>query len=251
MDESPKVETSNQEIRKTGFGTLAMGVVALVSLGLGVGADRIAIKGAHKAVSPADSPVVVRGGSLNLFANAGASRWNPSGNLFAINNVPLNNIYLDGVIPPSSAATDPVAQSAPIQPTHYWSITLTLRDNGVQHITICTKLDQSGTSCNTNSTDSLPASTSGTIYVQGDSSNTLNTWGLKIKHFDRSGANARLHYAVSDCSLNGTDASGNPIPDADDKCDKIKKFVVQDGASSSEFKCVDGACDIGIGAPAQ
>jgi hypothetical protein len=207
----------------------------------------------HGIIDASDSPVTVRGGSLNFIANSGAKpRWYPNGNLFEADNVQLNNIYVDGVIPvvPGQTSVDPVPQPNPITPKNYWSITLALRDKGGQHITICTELVQGV--CNTKSSTPLPSNKKGSIYIQGDASDSLGTQGVVYgDDYDRKGLNARLHYAVSDCTLTGTDVHGNPILDGDNSCDKILNFSIQDGPSSSSFECVEGACDIGIGEPPQ
>jgi hypothetical protein len=199
--------------------------------------------------SPSDSPVVVRGGSLNFIANAGsAPRWQSNGSLYVVQNVPLNTLYLDGVIPSGSTSIDPVSQASPVMPANYWTITLALR-KGSGNVIICTQTTTDGHGrqvCNLSPTGVLPSNTRGPIYVQGDSSNTL-----AIDDFDRSKRAARMHYKISSCNLSGVDGLGNPT-DLDPECDKIKTISIQDGPSNTTtFSCVDGACDIGIGPPPQ
>jgi hypothetical protein len=204
-----------------------------------------------------DSPIVVRGGSVDIFSNISSAGWQQlvgSNYLFQADAQELpNTLYLDGVAlgtGPHSAEPGPVTLS----PTYNWTIALTMRpdDGGTSTSTvyICSQLTDNKQTCNLSPTGTLASGGKTDLYFEGNHSAPYP----KPIDFDRKGAsgnNARLHSPVANCNL-GTDADGTPDPYADKQCDKIDYFVFYQGSGSSagtKYWCIDGACDIKIGRP--
>jgi hypothetical protein len=193
-----------------------------------------------------DSPIVVRGGSANFFANPSeADKWkdyNNQGYLFysKAGEVP-NTLFIHGIFPmpvPSGSSAYPEHTTFSTSSTGYnWAITLAFKStdgNGNPYrVYICSALTTKGAQqvCDTDANGSIDNSNK--VFIQAD----LNT--LSPASDDQNDKSARFHYSVPGCTVKD-----------DSKCDKIDYMVVQDGPSSQEpsskYKCVDGGCSIAI-----
>jgi hypothetical protein len=226
------------------------------------------IVGPKGNVSPTpDPPVVVRGGSLNFFANQetnGSGNWGGTSDVFS--RVLLKSpqrIYLDGAQDDNVASTD-VCSNQYSTSTKYacneeitdglannWTLTLTsypfaqAGTTTTYSIRLCTQLDSSGR-CSTD--PSGQAST--TIYADGmGAKDENNNPSLKPVDIDRQ--SAHLHFKFPGCPRTdeNDDSDSNAV-----KCDKIQKIDFQAGSTTSgiklpakqSFQCMDGACDIKI-----
>lgn len=198
---------------------------------------------------PPDPPIVVRTGSLDVYANQGGNpRWQPGppGSQYLyqadVGELP-NTLYLDGVVQyPMSHGSDP--EMITLNTIYNWTITIQMRqdDNHKPGSTalMCPQLSLNGPYCDPNPTGLLTTMPSRTIYFQGSADAVP-----QLTDFDRSGRYARLHYPVPNCDL-GKNEAGAPVSNADKQCDKVDFFTMRTSVDSTKYWCIDGACSIGI-----
>lgn len=190
---------------------------------------------------PVDSPVAVRGGSVEGLGN----NWTlVSNGIWKTTGVDVTTVTLDGVIP--QGLTNPEQVTA--TPTADWSITLRFRksddsEDTTTTLQLCTNI-QNGKCKNSGGT----ITNSNPLYLV-DTTNYSNFQAESAPDDGRS----LLTYTVPPCQ----DAHGNLTS----HCSHIKKihidnnnlgaaslsFVDDDGdAVSGPFRCYSGACDIGF-----
>jgi hypothetical protein len=180
-------------------------------------------------IPPEDSPVLVRGGSAESFAEV---QWQPQGTpgVWEISPVNTTSVSLDGVSTTIGGTPNPESASSL---SNNWSMTLTFRkkdqsEDTKYQLMLCTSYPCSST-----------GPLSNTLYVI-DVNNNGNfdcSAGSPCPEFDNL---YRLKYEVPDCG-DGTQ---------DIRCKRIKKIAV-DGIKFSSgdtppFYCRAGACDIGV-----
>jgi hypothetical protein len=224
----------------------ASGILGLV-VGAGAGflLEHKSLEEAEKKIHwplnpPSDSPIIVRGGSLNALAHQGGT-WTATAtpNLFQEDlGANPKTIYLGGV-DESGTTTNPQDDTIPNLTTD-WTISFTLREPPLSVAKLCTHLIPRADNPSLMKCDPSPSApfSNHLVYLEaakGDS--------LVPSSFDNANKYVRLHYVVNGCSL--VEPSGT-VKESD--CDKIRT-VSFDGIpkySGRVFQCVDGACDIGI-----
>jgi hypothetical protein len=232
---TPKQENPS----RFGFGL----TLAIVGLAIGIGGLKLFefFGGKHiVSTSSPDSPVVIRGGSLNVFGNG--VNWSQSSGSNYVYQVDIGGVpsamELDGIDPRIGRKTNPndITLSALQQ---NWTIAFVLRNkdsggNPTQAF-LCTQLNAGNTGCSLSPSGALAG---GLVYFQADQVTPGNL------SYDRS-QGARLHYPVPNCPL-GSGAN----PDLDPECSKIKTVTLYNVPSyTGPYQCVDGACSIKIAHP--
>jgi hypothetical protein len=200
---------------------------------------------------PPDPPIVVRSGSLDVYANHGNLRWQqvPLGPNYLyqadVGELP-STLYLDGVVPNTmSHGSDP--ETITLNTINNWTITFNMRPNGQQSgptALICPQLSPKGLFCDPDPTGLLTAEPSRTIYFQG------SAYAMpEILDIDRTNKNARLHFPIPNCDLAREEARAAG-QHADNQCDKVDSFTMkQTSMDPVTYWCIDGACSVGIGQP--
>jgi hypothetical protein len=206
---------------------------------------------------PISTPIVVRGGSVELFSNkpwtqttTGTSPLQTSASTTI-----LSSLSLDGVIP--KGGNTPQQYSA-TGLTANWVVTLTFRNKAglfpastdpIKTLSICTNLDNSG-ECS-----SVGNLTGTSLYVVGDGSGSFGY----SSSVNGSSSTTIDSYDIRRYDLNSdpnacSDVNGSA---RDTPCNHLAGITVagisqwDDGATVTTFRCLVGACDIYVGSQAQ
>jgi hypothetical protein len=205
--------------------------------------------------STPDPPVVIRGGSL---AGIGNYTWTQiadytQGYYTSPSDFTPNTIYLDGVDPNPKVNGDNPDPSVTLMPVRYppitapgdWIVTLTYRYGGKSKkdpdttVLICSKTAPGDKAC------VVSNKVSGNIYLLSGTNSSGNPAGaIFFKDIDR----PKYPVAHFDPSKKCDDTSTDNQPYCNHPYDVT---VTTSTTTYGPFRCVDGACDIGIGPPPQ